>query len=75
MFAETKVLQTMYANVKNKVKAVESDKGKVAMVFKACFKQQKARYEIFYYKKKSVLAYEHKFISWLLLYNTYHVFI
>lgn len=74
MFTETKVFQALYENVRDQVKAVEIDEEKMDMGFKARFEQQKAGYEMFYYKNKSMLAYEHKFISWLLLYYTYHVF-
>lgn len=66
MFAETKVPQAMYENVRNQVRAVGNVEGKVAMGFKSGFKQQIAWYEIFYYKKKSMLAFKYKFISWLL---------
>lgn len=41
MFAETKVFQAMYNNVRNQVHAVENDEGKVAVGFKARIKQQK----------------------------------
>lgn len=70
MFAENKEFQAMYKTVRDQVEAVENDDGKVAMDIKARFKQQKDWYEIFYYKKQLMLAYEHTFISWLLLYYT-----
>lgn len=59
MCAETKEFQAMYKHVR-----IE---GKVALGIKARFKQQKGGYEIFYYEKKSMFAYEHKFIIWFFI--------